>query len=156
MKKLEVQNINQKDKYKNIQISFHDALIAKQLFHFINKELHSFLVYLILVNIYFVFKTVIVLYKQAINTLWKDYLNNYFKYWTLIYLLPLFGLGVVLPSALTPVIHLQYFLLWTSWIGIGCCFLIFISPYSILLTIYLFKVNLQKKYKNQLSKVKIV
>ncbi|MBR4486226.1 hypothetical protein IKS57_02510 [bacterium] len=69
MKKLEVQNINQKDKYKNIQISFHDALIAKQLFHFINKELHSFLVYLILVNIYFVFKTVIVLYKQAINTL---------------------------------------------------------------------------------------
>lgn len=156
MKKLEVNYLNNKDKYKKIEISFHDALIAKQLFHFIKLKFHSFFLYIIFINIYFVFNALVTLYKQTINTLWRDYLNNYFKYWTLIYLLPLFGLGVVLPSALVPVIYLKYFLLWASWIGIGCCFVIFVSPYSILLTIYLFKVNLQKKYKNQLSKVKIV
>ncbi|MBO6072679.1 hypothetical protein J6P59_03475 [bacterium] len=69
MKKLEVNYLNNKDKYKKIEISFHDALIAKQLFHFIKLKLHSFLLYIIFINIYFVFNALITLYKQTINTL---------------------------------------------------------------------------------------
>ncbi|MBO6104229.1 hypothetical protein J6P04_04335 [bacterium] len=73
----------------------------------------------------------------------------------LIYLIPLFAFGIVLPAALVSVIYIKAFDIWLAWIVIGCLFIIFISPYSIVLMNYYFKKNLTNKYHNQLQKVKI-
>ena len=153
MKKLEFQD--ERDKYKNLKLTFHDALIAKQVFHYIESTLKKYVTYLLIANIYFACRQLTLIYKQCEGTIWRGFINGYIKYWLLIYLIPLFAFGIVLPAALVSVIYVPAFKIWLSWIIIGCLFIILISPYSIVLMNYYFKKNLTKKYHNQLQKVKI-
>ncbi len=155
MKKIEIKN--ESNKYKNIKLTFHDVLLGTETFNYITKKLKHWTLYILLINWYFVLKTIINVFKQTANSLWKDYFNNYFRYWTIIYLLPLIALGIVLPAALSKVLLHQWinFLIWISWLWISCVFFICVTPYSLILLLLIYKKRLTHKYNNQLKKVEI-
>ena len=67
MKKLEFQD--ERDKYKNLKLTFHDALIAKQIFHYIRTSLKKYVTYLFIANIYFVSKQLTLIYQQCEGTI---------------------------------------------------------------------------------------
>lgn len=150
-------NFNDK-KDENLKISFHDNLVWNEISYSIVKMKKNILNYIILINIYFVLRNLWIIYKQSINTLWKDILNNFFRYWSLIYLIPLFILGIILPAGLANTFlnkdtSYELINIWISWIAIGACCTIFLSPYSLIITLLIYKKYIWKKFNNQLNKI---
>lgn len=153
MKQIEIK----KDNNNEVVLDFHDALVGNEVFYFIQTKLKDWKLYVIIINLYFAFHFFVKLYKQIYDTLWKNFLDNYIKYWLLIYLLPAFAFGIVLPGALTSVIPSTHIgiLMWELWIGIGTCTFVFFTPYSILFALFHFRKKMINKFAKKLSKVKI-
>lgn len=155
MKKIEIRR-----NYNNeIKLDFHDALIGNESFHYIKKQLANWKIYVFILNMYYVFIFFKNLYQQVYDTVWRSLLNNYIRYWLLIYLIPSFALGIVLPGALTSVIslHYLYVLLWGLWLGIGTGVFVFGTPYSIVVMLLIFQKNMDKRFHDKIEKkIKIV